>query len=406
MAIPGRMTKFKITELSGVNRPAQLGARVTFMKREDETMLDEFIKREFSDAKRKELASSGKALPDGSFPIENEADLHNAVSAFGRAKDPAKAKAHIKSRAQAMGMTGALPDSWVSKGATQMDPKELRKSLGLPESASDTDVITALAKAKDDSDAEADKARKEAKKASDEKAAAEDDAKKAKKAAAVSDLDPDEKEHYDGLGDDAKDTFLAKPKDERKKAAKVAKAADEILVVGSTSVRKSVVGDGVFAVLKAQQEQIDAGAAELKKAKDEACTATFTKQAETEFAHVAGTLDQRVVMLKGIDLMTDPVAKKAVLDALTAAEAMAKTAFSRVGAGGALEPGFAKTGGTGNGNGAGFTKADGELDRLAKEYEKAHAGMSYAKAYDNVVQANPQLYEQSQQEARALAAAN
>jgi hypothetical protein len=34
-SIPGRMSKFKLTELSGCDRPAQAGATVAFLKRED-----------------------------------------------------------------------------------------------------------------------------------------------------------------------------------------------------------------------------------------------------------------------------------------------------------------------------------------------------------------------------------
>jgi hypothetical protein len=42
-------------------------------------------------------------LPDGSFPIEDCDDLKNAVRALGRAKDPAKAKAHIRSQKSRLG---------------------------------------------------------------------------------------------------------------------------------------------------------------------------------------------------------------------------------------------------------------------------------------------------------------
>ena len=73
-----------------------------------------FNERDFSDKKRATLAKSGAALPDGSFPIENKGDLENAVRAIGRAKDPAKAKAHIKSRAKALGCTDCIPDTWES----------------------------------------------------------------------------------------------------------------------------------------------------------------------------------------------------------------------------------------------------------------------------------------------------
>jgi hypothetical protein len=51
-------------------------------------------------------------LPDGSFPIETLEDLHNAMQAAGRAKDPAKVKAHIRTRAAALGLTDELSDAF------------------------------------------------------------------------------------------------------------------------------------------------------------------------------------------------------------------------------------------------------------------------------------------------------
>lgn len=95
--------------------------------------VSEIAKREFSDEERSKLAGEGKALPDGSFPIENESDLHNAIQAIGRAKDPAKAKAHIRARAKALGRTDLLPDSWNEKsekfatGEEQMTAEEKKQ---------------------------------------------------------------------------------------------------------------------------------------------------------------------------------------------------------------------------------------------------------------------------------------
>ena len=61
---------------------------------------------------RKKSAEKGHALPDGSYPIENVEDLKNAIQAIGRAKDPAKAKAHIKKRARELGHEDLIPDGW------------------------------------------------------------------------------------------------------------------------------------------------------------------------------------------------------------------------------------------------------------------------------------------------------
>lgn len=74
----------------------------------------ELEKREFTDKDRERLASSGAAMPDGSYPIETVGDLKNAIQSFGRAKNPAAVKRHIKQRAKALGRTDLIPDSWKS----------------------------------------------------------------------------------------------------------------------------------------------------------------------------------------------------------------------------------------------------------------------------------------------------
>ena len=75
----------------------------------------EVAKKDYSDDERDAMADKGQALPDGSFPIKTVKDLKNAIQAFGRAKDPAKAKAHIKARAEALGKEDLIPENW--KGA-------------------------------------------------------------------------------------------------------------------------------------------------------------------------------------------------------------------------------------------------------------------------------------------------
>lgn len=67
----------------------------------------------FSAAQRRQLADSGAAMADGSYPIRNQADLDNAIQAIGRGSAPhADIRAHIVKRAKALGLTGALPASW------------------------------------------------------------------------------------------------------------------------------------------------------------------------------------------------------------------------------------------------------------------------------------------------------
>lgn len=82
-------------------------------------------KRDVGAKERRRLASEGKALPDGSFPIATKADLKNAISAYGRAADKAKAKRHIIGRARALGEVAMLPESWNVKKGSSGDGRSL-----------------------------------------------------------------------------------------------------------------------------------------------------------------------------------------------------------------------------------------------------------------------------------------
>ena len=84
-------------------------------------MYDEDMdKREFSGATRERMAEAGTAMPDGSFPIGNRADLMNAIRSVGRAKDYAAARAHIIRRARALNAMDMLPEDWKNKATKGM----------------------------------------------------------------------------------------------------------------------------------------------------------------------------------------------------------------------------------------------------------------------------------------------
>lgn len=95
------------------------------------------LKRAFSEDERDAMAKKGQALPDGSFPIANEEDLKNAISAYGRAKDKNAAKAHIIKRALDLGKEELIPLSWAPKkmrdeyesGKKSDDAEEMLASL-------------------------------------------------------------------------------------------------------------------------------------------------------------------------------------------------------------------------------------------------------------------------------------
>ena len=76
--------------------------------------LDPFdlIKRDYNTKQRKEMAASGEAMPDGSYPIANKKDLMNAIRSWGRGGADPKVKSHIKRRAKALDAQDMIPDNW------------------------------------------------------------------------------------------------------------------------------------------------------------------------------------------------------------------------------------------------------------------------------------------------------
>lgn len=75
-------------------------------------MLKDIQKRDYSTDARRRMAESGEAMPDGSFPIANRADLSNAIQSVGRASNYEAARRHIISRARALGAEDMLPEDW------------------------------------------------------------------------------------------------------------------------------------------------------------------------------------------------------------------------------------------------------------------------------------------------------
>lgn len=67
---------------------------------------------DFDTQQRKDLAASGEAMSDGSYPIRNKQDLARAILAIGRANNPAAVKAWIIKRARALDAISMLPKSW------------------------------------------------------------------------------------------------------------------------------------------------------------------------------------------------------------------------------------------------------------------------------------------------------
>lgn len=122
--MPNVLRNLKIDRVASVDKGAGDGVQVVFWKRDGaaEGYLNSLTKRDFTQAERDEAERKGNAMPGGGYPINNVSDLENAIRAIGRAKDPAKTKAHIKARARALGATDKIPESWGKRAAAASEP--------------------------------------------------------------------------------------------------------------------------------------------------------------------------------------------------------------------------------------------------------------------------------------------
>jgi len=94
------------------------------------------LKRAYSEESRSQMAERGYALPDGSYPIKDEADLRNAIQAYGRAKDKEAAKAHIMKRAMSLGLEELIPSNWV--------PADVKKKFADGEKSEEATFLASL----------------------------------------------------------------------------------------------------------------------------------------------------------------------------------------------------------------------------------------------------------------------
>jgi hypothetical protein len=64
--------------------------------------------RDYTAKERRRMATEGRAMPGGRFPIGNCGDAEKAIHAQGRAKDQAAVVAFIKKRVRALSCTGSI----------------------------------------------------------------------------------------------------------------------------------------------------------------------------------------------------------------------------------------------------------------------------------------------------------
>lgn len=110
---------------SGGDEEASARIAWSAVKRKYEKRGDEWVLKvddaDYDAEQRRAMAKSGEAMPDGSYPIRNRADLENAIHAVGRGSDNSHLaiRRHVIKRARALGETSALPESWNVQDSSQ-----------------------------------------------------------------------------------------------------------------------------------------------------------------------------------------------------------------------------------------------------------------------------------------------
>ena len=199
------------------------------------------------------------------------------------------------------------------------------------------------------------------------------------------------KAFYDALDDDGKTAFLAKSADEQQteaESARAEKAAGDPVVytmTDGTEIRKSE-GNTVLALAKAA----DATAKENAELRKAAADGVFEKRANDELGHLPGDLNHRVALLKAVSGIKDDGDRDGVMAILKARDASNGQMFVNKGHVG--------------GNSIAASSAEAKLDALVKSHaEKTSA--PFSKAYTEVLSTpeGSQLYAQMEAEQRDAA---
>jgi hypothetical protein len=194
----------------------------------------------------------------------------------------------------------------------------------------------------------------------------------------------EEKSYYDSIQkDDDKALFRKATVDQRKELIKKAKDEDETYTTAEGRViRKSVVGDDTFAVLKSQEERIHKQAETIRIEKEKRELAEFEKAAEKEYPNVPGEPIVKAKILRQIDSINDESVKKGLLELLKSAN-------------NAIGKSFDSIGGSGSGNTGQSVLV--QITDLATQVAKSK-GISIEKAKQEVILSNPELYREYEKE--------
>lgn len=362
------MRSFRMTEISGVDKPAQAGALVSLMKRAEPTTEDAATL-----AKRAGLTTVTQGHTH--LVIINYEDRYEAMGDRTHGQTSYEAgHSHpwvmnaegVVVIGEAAGHTHTMAEMGISQAQAWEFLNKAFDPVNKKESTMDDEAKKKLL------DAEKDKKELDALKSQ---------VSTLSLIAAMNDV---EKGHYNTLAEDAKTAFLAKSADERKAdvsaATELAKSADPVVY---TAADGAVFKKSDDPRLVTMAKQLDKDRKDLATANAIAKNAAFAKTAREDFQFLPGTEEVRTELAKAVDGIADAVMKEEVMKSLKAHNAKMAPAFKTFGAGGQPQV-----------EGSDAASAEAELDTLAKSIA-AKDGVDYYTAYEKAGVQKPDLLKRA-----------
>jgi hypothetical protein len=318
------MREFRLDEISAVDRPAQAHAKFAIAKRHAPQTQDPVIAATLV---RDWLAKVDEPGAKTFDEVLAEREAQRQAAEVTDAMWPLY-------WALQDSVTSIIADASLDAGAKKAQVQATVDSFMTALRGALPDVEAELAKLLKKQDEDPTMPKTDAEKLADlEKQHAETE-KQLQRATALATLTDAQKAHLAALPDDAaRDAFITLPVEKRDEAVRKAAESDEVLTtVDGQTLRKSVVGEAMFSIVKSQDARLRDQATALKAETEKRVDAELRKRVSDEFAHLPGTEDERFELLKAAQALPE-AARKTLEEGLKKAETVAAGAFSTLGHG-------------------------------------------------------------------------
>lgn len=367
------MHKFKLGEISAVDKPAQSPALCVIMKRND----GETIEKRTVLASMEALHTHAVVIDDyakmnkgGNTGWVDEHDHPFVINDDGTVTIGA-AKGHlhfVEKNVEQITKNGLSDEQITDLGLVLEFSKDIHTADdGGQQSANEDNTMT---------DAE-----KAVKKAADDLTLLKNQLALAILMGSMNDA---QKAHHAGLDDAGKEVFLAKSVDDREVIVKAAAKAAEDDNAEVYKTRDGIVftkADDPRMVTMAKNNDIQA--AQIAKSAEVLANVDIAKRATELFKNLSGDVATQTALLKAVDGIKDEEARKSVMETLAKSDAGIGDLLKEHGSSTVV----AKAGSA--------DEANGKLEALAKKYVQDNPGTNAFDAYGIVGDANPELYTQA-----------